>query len=104
MAGRRKVAYRKRRQNRLSIILVTMVVIMIIIVVGIGSIGLLQKRNEQQATIENLENQISAEEERTKDIEEYASYTQTKQFIIDLAHDKLGLVYDGETVFKEDND
>ena len=84
MAGRRKVAYRKRRQNRLSIILVTMVVIMIIIVVGIGSIGLLQKRNEQQATIENLENQISAEEERTKDIEEYASYTQTKQFTVQV--------------------
>ena len=74
-------------------------------VVGIGSIGLLEKRNEQRETINNLNDQIDKEHERTEEIEEYARYTETKQFIIDLAHDKLGLVYDGETVFKEeDND
>ena len=105
MAGRRRVAYRKRRQNRLSMILVTMVVIMVIVVVGIGSISLYEKRNEQRAAIEKLEDQIADEQARGEEIEEYAKYTQTKQYIIDLAHDKLGLVHEGETVFKEeDND
>lgn len=101
MAGRRKAAYRKRRQNRLSMFLVTMVVVMIIIVVSISSINLKAKNKEQQKTIEQLDEQIAQEEKRSEEIEEYRKYTQTKKYAEEVAKEKLGLVYDGEILFKE---
>lgn len=101
MARRRKAAYRKRRQNRFSMFLVTMVVVMIIVVVSISSINLKAKYKEQQKTIEQLDEQIAEEEKRSEEIEEYRKYTQTKKYAEDVAKEKLGLVYEGEILFKE---
>ena len=101
MARSRKAAYRKRRQNRFSMFLVTMVVVMIIVVVSISSINLKAKYKEQQKTIEQLDEQIAEEEKRSEEIEEYRKYTQTKKYAEDVAKEKLGLVYEGEILFKE---
>lgn len=101
MTRRRKAAYRKRRQNRLSMFLVTMVVVMIIAVVSISSINLKAKSKEQQKIIEQLDEQIAEEEKRSEEIEEYRKYTQTKKYAEDVAKEKLGLVYEGEILFKE---
>ena len=51
---------------------------------------------------EELE-QIVAEEERAKEIEEFEKYTQTKKYVEEVARDKLGLVYEGEILFKDEN-
>ena len=50
-----------------------------------------------------LQEQIKEEEKRAEDIAEYEKYTQTKKYIEDVAKDKLGLVYEGEIVFKDEN-
>ena len=34
---------------------------------------------------------------------EYETYTQTKKYIEEVARDKLGLVYEGEILFKDEN-
>ena len=52
---------------------------------------------------QQLQEQIAAEEERAEEIAEYEKYTQTKKYIEDVAKDKLGLVYEGEIVFKDEN-
>ena len=103
MARKRRVAYRKRRQNRMSMLLVTMVVVMIIVVVSISSVQLKAKNREQQQTMENLSTQIAEEEKRSEEIEDYRKYTQTKKYAEEVAKEKLGLVYEGEIIFKEDN-
>lgn len=103
MARKRRVAYRKRRQNRMSMLLVTMVVVMIIVVVSISSVQLKAKNQEQQQTMENLSTQIAEEEKRSEEIEDYRKYTQTKKYAEEVAKEKLGLVYEGEIIFKEDN-
>lgn len=103
MAARRRVAYRKKRQNRLSMLLVTIVVVMIIVVVSIGSVQLKQKKAAQQQVIEDLNEQIANEEKRTEEIDEYRKYTQTKQYVEETAKEKLGLVYEGEIIFKEED-
>ena len=41
------------------------------------------------------------EEQRAEDIEEYRQYTKTREYIEEVAREKLGLVYDGEVIFKE---
>lgn len=99
--ARRKIAYRKRHQNRFSMFLVSLVVVMILIVVAVKSVELRQKIGVITAKEQQYHEQIAAEEDRTVQIEEYRKYTQTKGFMEEVAKDKLGLVYEGEIVFKE---
>lgn len=37
---------------------------------------------------------------RTQEIEEYRKYTQTKKYVEEVAKDKLGLVKEGEIIYK----
>lgn len=101
--ARRKVAYRKRHQNRFSMFLVTLVVVMIMVVVAVRSVELKQKIAAIATREEQLNSQIDAEKRRAEEIAEYRKYTQTKAFMEEVAKDKLGLVYEGEIVFKQDD-
>ena len=49
MAGRRRIAYRKRPQNRFGMFLVSLVVILIMISVAIKSVELQQKVDAKTA-------------------------------------------------------
>ena len=62
---------------------------------GISVGGLTVKQAEQA-----LQEQIDAEEERAEQIEEYRKYTQTKKYVEEVAKDKLGLVNEGEIIYK----
>ncbi len=100
--ARRKVAYRKKNQNRFSMFLVTLVVVMIVVVVAIKSIELRQNLKNYGDKEAQLTTQLEAEKKRAEEIEEYRTYTQTKRFAEEVAKDKLGLVYEGEILFKEE--
>ena len=99
----KKIAYRKKRQNRLAMILVTMVVLMMLVVVAVKSVELRGKKEVYDLKVEQLQAEIEAEEARTEEIEEFRKYTQTKKYVEEIAKDKLGLVYEGEIIFKDDN-
>ncbi|MCH5248992.1 MAG: septum formation initiator family protein [Lachnospiraceae bacterium] len=99
----RKVAYRKKRQNRLAMILVTMVVLMMLVVVAVKSVELREKKEVYDIKVAQLQTEIDAEKARTEEIEEYGKYTQTKKYVEEVAKDKLGLVYEGEIIFKDEN-
>lgn len=101
MAG--KAAYRKKRQNKMAMLLVTTVVIMMLIVVMVNSVELREKRASYLAREETLMQEIEAEQARTEKIEEYEKYTQTKKYVEEIAKNKLGLVYEGEIIFKDEN-
>ncbi len=101
--ARRKTPYRKRHQNRFSMFLVSLVVLMIMVVVAARSVELQQKIEGYDTQIASLNAQIEAENARAEEIEEYRKYTQTKAYVEEVAKDKLGLVYEGEILFKEDN-
>lgn len=98
----RKAAYRKRRQNRLAMLLVTTVVLMMMLVVTFKSVELREKRQFYMDREEALLQEIEAEEARSVEIEEYGKYTQTKKFVEEVAKEKLGLVYEGEIIFKDE--
>ena len=99
----RKAAYRKKRQNKFSMFLTSVVILMLLIVVAVKSNELEEKKAYYQQKEQALEEQIAEERERAKEIDEYATYTQTKKYIEDVAKEKLGLVYEGEIVFKDEN-
>ena len=73
------------------------------IVVAVKSHELQEKKDYYVQREQQLQEQIAAEEERAEEIAEYEKYTQTKKYIEDVAKDKLGLVYEGEIVFKDEN-
>ena len=55
---RRRVAYRKRYQNKLSMFLVTFVVMLMLVVVAIRSAGIRQKIEVKEAYAKQLDQQI----------------------------------------------
>lgn len=97
---KRKIAFRKRRQNRLGMFLVMTVVLMLLLVVAIKSVELTAKQTTYATKEETLTKQIEEEEKRAQDLEEYRKYTKTKKYAEEVAKDKLGLVYEDEIVFK----
>lgn len=98
---RHRITYRKKTQNRFSMFLVSLVVVMILILVSVSSIGLREKIQERRSQLYQLDLQLESEKRRQVEIEEYGKEVQTKGFIESVAREKLGLVYEGEVVFKE---
>ena len=92
-----------RKALRFSMFLVTLVVLMIMVVVAVRSVELQQKIAGYDTQIASLGAQIEAEQTRAEQIEEFGKYTQTKAYVEEVAKDKLGLVYEGEILFQEDN-
>lgn len=100
--AKRRIAYRKRNQNRFSMFLVSLVVLMIMAAVAVKSVDLQKKIDAKAAEVAQLEAQIADEEQRGQRIEEFGKEVQTKGYIESVAREKLGLVYPGEILFKED--
>ncbi len=98
---KRRLAFRRRRQNRLGMFLVTIAVLMLLLVVGVKSIELHEKQRVYAERETALEEQIAMEKQRTQEIEEFRKYTRTKKYAEEVAKDKLGLVHKGEIIFKE---
>lgn len=96
----RRVAFRGKRQNRLGMFLVSVVVVMLLVVVSVNSFLLKQKQDTYKEREAELDELIAAEEQRTAELEELRKYTQTQAYIEEVAKEKLGLVKEGEIVFK----
>ncbi len=97
----RRARYKRRRsQNRAGILLASFVVLILVSVVSIKSISLVKKVKEYETKEAALQVQIDEEVARADEIAEFERYTQTRKYIEDTAKDKLGLVYPGEIIFK----
>ena len=59
--------------------------------------------HEYQEKEAAITSQIESEQLRSEEIAEFEKYTQTRKYIEDTARDKLGLVYPGEIIFKNDS-
>lgn len=84
-------------------LLVTTVVLMMLVVVTVKSVELQEKRASYAIREKALMQDIEAEEARAEEIAEYEKYTQTKKYVEEIAKEKLGLVYEGEIIFKDGN-
>ncbi len=100
---KRKVAYRKKMQNGFGMTLVGMIILVLIVGVGIKSFQLLQDREELLEKKAENELLIQKEEQRALEIEEYGKYTQTMKFYEETAKQRLGLVYEDEIIFIQED-
>lgn len=86
--------------NRLAIIGITLVVGSLAVVVNLKSTSMRKKDLEYQAKEEALLRQVEQEKARANELEEYRVYVQTKQYIEEVAKQKLGLVKPDEILLK----
>ncbi|MBQ3391946.1 MAG: septum formation initiator family protein [Lachnospiraceae bacterium] len=97
-----KTRSRRRQQNGINLILSVLVVLILLAVIGVSGFSLYRKLQAGEARKVELQEEIAAEERRAEEIEEYREYTQSDEFVREIARQKLGLVYEGEVVFKEE--
>lgn len=94
---------RKRKDkwgNRMALVGITFVVFSLAVTVTIKGTSLKEREREYQIRLENLQAQVDKEEDRAKKLEDYRVYVQTKQYIEEVAKQKLGLVKPDEILLK----
>lgn len=99
----RRIAYRKKRQNRFSMFLAALVVVMLLVVVAVGSVSQKEKLAAYRQEENALEEQIALEMERKAALEEQEKFTNTRKYVEEMARKKLGLVYAGEVIFRQED-
>ena len=76
---------------------------LLVVVVSVKCTELRDKKYEYERRQEELTQLIAYEENRAEEIKEYETYTQTKAYVEEIARDRLGLVYEGEILFRDEN-
>ena len=98
--GRSKRLRRGIWENRMAIIGITMVVISLAVAVNAKGASLKQADLDYRQKEADLARQVQDEENRTRELEEYKIYVQTKQYAEEVAKEKLGLVNPDEILLK----
>ncbi|MBR6004093.1 MAG: septum formation initiator family protein [Lachnospiraceae bacterium] len=103
MAHRYSRRKKRKNQNFRNMTMITFVVAMILVVVFFKNAELREKKAGYEKREQYLLEQIEEQNKRSEEIEEYRKYTQTKQYVEDMAKEKLGLVYKDEVIFEAEN-
>ncbi len=101
--ARTAMARKKKHSSFMGFVLVAMVVLLISIIIfvqGRNTRIKLDAYTQQQETLNSL---IDEQEARSLEIDEYEKYVQTKAYAGDQAQEKLGLVKEGEIIFRKGN-
>lgn len=96
--------HRKNWNSRLPLLGITLVVGVLAFAVGIRSQSLREKEQTYLMREDTLNRQIEQESERTEELDERKVYVKTKQYIEEVAREKLGLVDPDEIILKEDDE
>lgn len=94
----------ERTGNKMAIIAVTSVVLIFALVLGTRIISLKAKERQYIEKEQAILARVAEEEERAKTLEEYRVYVQTKQYVEQVAKDRLGLVNPDEILLKPNAD
>ena len=93
-------SYKRRRDHRLGMMLAVTVVLILMTIVAVKSIELRTKLEAHRAREAELETRIEQQIKRSEEIVAYEKYTKTRKYIEEVAKDKLGLIYEGEIIFR----
>lgn len=91
---------RRRKKNRTGVGIIAFVVLILCGIVSYQRIGLEERKANAAQEIVRLNSKIEKQEERQADIKDLQKYVQTKQFVRDIAREKLGLVDKDDVIIK----
>ena len=83
-------------RHRLSMFAIILVVIILLACLSVKTMKLRSRVSEYDERVTRLEEEIADEEARAEELDEREIYIQTKQYVEEIARDRLGLVYPGE--------
>ena len=92
---------RKKKENRMGKLCVSGLLLMFLIVMSIQIVKLYKEDQTYIAKEKELNEQLEDATEEQQQLADYEQYTQSQQYIEEVAKSKLGLVYNNEIVFKE---
>lgn len=95
---------RRRRKNRTGAGVIAFVVLILFAIISYRRIGLASELYEDKTELTRLNEQIEEQRERELDIANLSEYSKSKEYIEDIAREKLGLVYKDEILFKKDDE
>ena len=93
--------FRGRKADKNGKACILLIVFAMALVMSVQIVHLYQKNQQYAAQEAGLIKQKKDEQNRQKELEEFEAYTQTQEYIEDVAKSKLGLIYEGEIIFKE---
>lgn len=94
-------AAKRIRKNNTAMLIILMVVVALMIALFVQGKRMTNRIALNESRIQELTLQTEKEEQRTEEIRELEDYMQSQEYIEKTAKDKLGLVKDGEMLFKE---
>lgn len=103
MAKRRKRRRVSRSRNVKGLFLILCVVLILCGMVTYKKAELNEQRTAYAREKAELEEQIDELEAEGKEIENQKEYTKSKQFVEEIARDKLNLIYPGEIIFEPED-
>ncbi len=99
-AGKSRRKRKDKWGNRMALIGITFVVFGLAVTVNVKGSAMEEKVQEYQTRLDSLDARVEAEKKRKEELEEYRIYVQTKQYIEEVAKQKLGLVNPDEILLK----
>lgn len=99
MAGKRK-----KKVNRLGMAGICIALAAFTCILSVKTVQLKDRQKDYQSRIQLLQARIGKEEEDAARLEERRIYVQTKQYVEEMAREKLGLVNADELLIKAKGD
>ncbi len=90
-----------KNNNRAGKICISMILLAFMVVMSIQTARIYHKNLEYMEKQAELEAELESELARKNELENYAGYTMSQQYVEDIARSKLGLAYGNEIIFKE---
>lgn len=104
MARRKSQHIQKRklqeRRVKRSMQLIVFVVVIFTFTLCISGATMYAKNSEYDKLINQLEQQLEEEENRTQEITDFEEHTNTDAYIEEVAKEKLGMAYPNEIILK----
>jgi cell division protein DivIC len=97
---RNKKKKRMRRQEKMAYASVGVIVVALVGVLSFKCLSLYKEDQQYGQQIAQLQQQKEEQEQEKGEIENYKDYVNTDAYTIQVARDKLGLVFPGETIFR----
>lgn len=94
---------RGKDNNRVGKMCISVILVAFVAVMSVQIVKLYHKDLEYASRQAELEAELENETARQAELEAYETYTKSQQYVEDVAKSKLGLAYDNEIIFKEED-
>ena len=92
----------RRDDNRVGKICIGVILAVFVAVMSVQINKVYQKDQEKIAQEQELREQLQHELDRQEELEEYQEYIESTEYVEDIAESKLGLLYEDQIIFRED--